>query len=91
MRHAQSSRASALLSIRGLTVRYAAPGESPHPALLGVEFDIEPGETVGILGESGSGKSTLALSMLGLLPPSTEIAGSIIFESKDLLRLDDSG
>lgn len=91
MTHAKSSSASALLSVRGLTVRYATNDQTSHPALLGVGFDINPGEIVGILGESGSGKSTLALSILGLLPAPTEIAGSILFKDSELLRLDDSG
>lgn len=90
MNNAKSSRPSALLRVRGLTVRYAT-GESSHPALLGVEFDIRPGEIVGILGESGSGKSTLALSILGLLPKSSDVAGAILFEDQDLLRLNESG
>jgi len=88
--HAQSSSSPPLLSVRGLTVRYASSGEpSPH-ALRGIDFDIEPGEIVGILGESGSGKSTLALSLLGLLPESADVAGSLRFEGKDLLRFDQS-
>src|SRR5579859_3971995 len=91
MAHAQSPRASALLRVRGLTVKYAVKGEDCHPALLGAGFDIYPGEIVGVLGESGSGKSTLALSILGLLPETTEISGSILFKDTDLLRLDDSG
>lgn len=89
--HAQSSRASALLSVRGLTVRYAATGAALPPALLDIEFDIKPGEIVGVLGESGSGKSTLALSILGLLPASADIAGSVLFKGQDLLRLDEPG
>jgi peptide/nickel transport system ATP-binding protein len=91
MTHAKSSCASALLCVRGLTVQYAVKDAEPRPALVGLDFDINPGEIVGILGESGSGKSTLALSMLGLLPASTEITGSIRFKDSDLLRLDDSG
>ena len=90
MMHAQSSRLSPLLSVRGLTVKYAATGQLSYPALLGVEFDIKPREIVGILGESGSGKSTLALSILGLLPESAAMAGTILFKDKDLLRLDES-
>jgi peptide/nickel transport system ATP-binding protein len=91
MTHAKSSCASTLLCVRGLTVQYASNEAESRPALVGIDFDINPGEIVGILGESGSGKSTLALSMLGLLPAATEIAGSIRFKDSDLLRLDDSG
>jgi peptide/nickel transport system ATP-binding protein len=91
MTHAQASYSPALLRVRGLTIRYAATHKASHPAVLGVELDIQRGEIVGILGESGSGKSTLALSLLGLLPASTDIAGSILFEDKNLLQLNESG
>jgi oligopeptide/dipeptide ABC transporter ATP-binding protein len=91
MTHAQSAPASAMLSVHGLTVQYSGAGETSHPALLKVDFEVNRGEIVGILGESGSGKSTLALSILGLLPKSTSIAGTIRFKDKDLLLLNESG
>jgi oligopeptide/dipeptide ABC transporter ATP-binding protein len=91
---------SPLIRVRQLQVRYAA---GQQPALAGVDFDIRPGEIVGVLGESGSGKSTLALSILGLLPPDTHVHGSILFQEKsqqpdhsepaqgrDLLQFDES-
>jgi oligopeptide/dipeptide ABC transporter ATP-binding protein len=84
--HAQTS----LLRVRRLTVTYSAPGGASHPALLGVDLEIKPGEVVGILGESGSGKSTLARSMLGLLPASAEVRGEILFEGRELLGLEES-
>ena len=65
------------IQVRGLTVRYSG---CKQPALLDLNFDISRGEIVGVLGESGSGKSTLALSMLGLLPGSAKIDGSIVFQ-----------
>jgi oligopeptide/dipeptide ABC transporter ATP-binding protein len=53
-------------------------------ALDGVDLDIMSGETLGIVGESGCGKSTLARCLLRLLKPT---AGSILFDSTDLLEL----
>ncbi len=56
-------------------------------AVDGVSFDIQPGETVGIVGESGCGKSMTALSILQLVPePAGYIdSGRVLFEGKDLL------
>ncbi|HLK57281.1 MAG TPA: ABC transporter ATP-binding protein [Chthonomonadaceae bacterium] len=58
-------------------------------AVDGVSFTVNPGETVGIVGESGCGKSMTALSILQLVPePAGYIAGGrILFEGSDLLDL----
>lgn len=85
-----STCASALLRVRGLTVSYGSRGPQPVPALRQVDLDIARGEIVGILGESGSGKSTLALSMLGLLPASAQVEGSISLEDEDLSKVAES-
>ncbi len=43
-------------------------------AVESVDFDLAPGETLGVIGESGSGKTTLALAVLGLMAAQGEIA-----------------
>lgn len=59
-------------------------------ALRGVDFQIHPGETVGLIGESGSGKSLTAFAMMRLLPPSAQILqGNIFFQGEDLFSLSD--
>jgi ABC-type glutathione transport system ATPase component len=72
-----------LLSVH-LSVRYS----EKQQVLRGVQFDIEPGEVLGLVGQSGSGKSTLALSILGLLNlKSAKAEGRIQFQGIDLLRI----
>ena len=57
-------------------------------AVDGVSFAIEPGQTLGVVGESGCGKTTTAKLVLGLEQPT---AGGIRFEGKDLSTLDAAG
>ena len=61
-------------------------------AVDGVSFAIQPGETLGIVGESGCGKSVTALSLLRLLPAKLgrTVGGSVSFEGADILGLDES-
>ncbi len=54
-----------------------------YRALDNVSFHVQPGETLGIIGESGSGKTTLALSLLRFL----KAQGDISFEGADLQNL----
>jgi ABC-type glutathione transport system ATPase component len=68
-------------------VNYAS---ATKPALSEIDFELDAGEVVGILGESGCGKTTLASSILGLLPASARIEGSILFHDQDLLHLSES-
>jgi oligopeptide transport system ATP-binding protein len=55
-----------------------------------VSFSIKRGSTLALVGESGSGKSVTSLSIMRLVPPPGKIvAGEIIFDGFDLLKLDD--
>lgn len=74
----------ALLSVRGLTVAFGT-GSAETVVLDGVDFDVHPGETVGLVGESGSGKTVTALAVLGLLAAGGRIvSGEIWFDGEDI-------
>jgi peptide/nickel transport system ATP-binding protein len=61
-------------------------------AVDGISFAIEPGETVGLVGESGCGKTMTGLSVMGLLPNGGFVAeGEIRFGAVDLAALGDAG
>jgi peptide/nickel transport system ATP-binding protein len=56
-------------------------------AVENVSFDIEKGETMGLVGESGCGKTTIGMSIMRLLPRNAKIiGGKILFEGKDLIK-----
>jgi oligopeptide/dipeptide ABC transporter ATP-binding protein len=79
--------APALLEVRGLrTLFKGEQGEAR--AVDGVDFRLQRGRTLGIVGESGCGKSVTALSIMGLVPqpPGRIAAGEVLFEGEDLLK-----
>ncbi|MFD9734336.1 ABC transporter ATP-binding protein [Umezawaea sp. NPDC059074] len=80
----------ALLEVRDLTVEFQRKGEKSFTAVDRVSFDVEPGQTVGLVGESGCGKSVTSLAIMGLLPKrGAKVSGSVMFEGVDLLSLSD--
>ncbi len=81
----------ALLEVRDLAVKFATRGKTVH-AVNGISFDLEAGQTLGIVGESGCGKSVSSLAMLGILPrPAGRVTGgSVRFDGTDLLGLSDA-
>lgn len=77
-----------LLEMKRLkTYFYTEQGVSK--AVDGVDFEIYPGETLGIVGESGCGKSVTSLSIMRLVPepPGKIIDGNIFFKGSDLTKL----
>jgi oligopeptide transport system ATP-binding protein len=78
-----------VLQVRNLTTRFKTE-RGTVTAVDGISFDVAAGETLAIVGESGSGKSVTSMSILRLIPspPGRIEGGEILFEGKDLLKLD---
>ena len=76
-----------LLNVTDLHTRFHTR-EGVVRAVEGVSFVVEPGETLGIVGESGCGKSVTCYSLLGLIPspPGRVERGSALFDGTDLLQ-----
>ncbi len=81
---------SKLLQVRDLRTHFFTD-EGVVKAVDGVSYDLDEGETLGLVGESGCGKSVSALSLLRLIPspPGKIVGGEVIFEGQDLLKLDE--
>jgi peptide/nickel transport system ATP-binding protein len=75
-----------VLRVEDLTVRFVRRNIDV-PAVNGVEFALQAGETLTILGESGSGKSVSLKAMMGLLPDYARISGKIWLNGRDILTL----
>jgi peptide/nickel transport system ATP-binding protein len=80
-----------LLEVRDLKTHFFTE-DGVTRAVDGVSFQVEPGETLGIVGESGCGKSVTALSVLRLLPEriGRTVGGSVRFDGIDLLTLSEA-
>jgi len=79
--------ADALLEVRNLSVDFHTARGTVH-AVRDVNWSIDRGETLAVLGESGSGKSVSAAAVMNLLdtPPARIVGGEILFEGRDLLK-----
>jgi oligopeptide/dipeptide ABC transporter ATP-binding protein len=80
-----------LLQIRDLATQFATQ-DGVIKAVDGISYDVEEGETLGIVGESGCGKSVGALSIMRLVadPPGRIVRGEVIFDGQDILQLTDA-
>lgn len=78
-----------LLNVQDLETHFRTPEGVVH-AVNGVSFNLDQGETLGVVGESGCGKSVTMLSCLKLIasPPGEIVAGKALFKDKDLLKMD---
>ena len=77
-----------LLRVRDLRTSFNTP-DGKVTAVNGISFDVNHGETLGLVGESGCGKSVSALSIMRLVPnpPGMIERGEVLFEGTDLLKI----
>src|SRR5690349_14940471 len=77
-----------LLDVRDLTVDF--PTESERVAAVrAMNFHVDSGEVVALVGESGAGKSASAMAVVGLLPEYAEVSGSVRLHGDELVGLSD--
>ncbi|MEU4765501.1 ABC transporter ATP-binding protein [Actinosynnema sp. NPDC023794] len=76
-----------LLRVENLSVDFPTDDGTVH-AVRDVSFTLGPGEVLGIVGESGSGKSVSSMAIMGLLPKTAKVGGSIKFKDRELVGLD---
>ncbi|WP_066299718.1 dipeptide/oligopeptide/nickel ABC transporter permease/ATP-binding protein [Arthrobacter luteolus] len=84
---AVAADAPVILEVKDLSIRF--PERYGDTAIVDrVSFTVREGETMGLVGESGCGKSITSLAIMGLLPRTAQLTGSIRFNGKELLTND---
>ena len=78
-----------VIEVRDLGIRLNT-SRGPAQAVRGVSFALRRGETLGLVGESGCGKSITALALMGLLPDSAVVSGSVRLDGSELVGLADA-
>ncbi len=77
-----------LLEVRDLQVDF---GRRRIAAVRGVDFSLDAGQRLGVIGESGSGKTVTALAVMGLLPENAHVAGSVVLDGQQIVGLAERG
>ncbi len=73
-----------LLAVEGLSVAFPRQNRERR-VVAGIDYRIDAGRTLGVVGESGCGKSMTALALMGLVPPPGHVSGQIRFAGRNLL------
>ncbi|MCT2547894.1 ABC transporter ATP-binding protein [Streptomyces atratus] len=73
-----------VLRVRDLSVSFHGAERTVH-AVDGVSYDLAPGEVLAVVGESGCGKSVTSMAVMGLLPPTARIGGSVTLDGQELV------
>ena len=77
-----------LLEVSDLAVDLAT-SDGARRVVDGTRFALDDGQSVGVVGESGSGKTMTALALMGLTPENARVSGSIRFDGRELVGLDE--
>ena len=77
-----------LLEVEDLAVTFHTP-RGTFRAIRDASLTVHRGELVGLVGESGCGKSTLAFAVMGYLPDTADVVGSLRFEGSDISEMSD--
>jgi peptide/nickel transport system ATP-binding protein len=78
-----------VLEVTDLHVTFPGDDGPDVRAVRGLSYTLNRGEVLGIVGESGSGKSVTSLAVMGLLPTSARVTGSVRLDGQELLSLND--
>jgi len=82
----QPSASGLALSVRDLSVEFPTEDGTVR-AVRDISFDLHAGEVLAVVGESGSGKSVSSLALMGLLPKTAKITGSVKFGDAELIGM----
>ena len=82
----ESNGSAPLLEVDHLAVTFYTPNGT-FRAVREATFEIRRGEVLGLVGESGCGKSTVAYAMMGYLPGTAQVDGTIRFEGTDIAHI----
>ncbi|MBO5493340.1 MAG: ABC transporter ATP-binding protein [Pyramidobacter sp.] len=76
-----------ILEVKDLTIHYFVD-KSVVKAVNGISFELDQGESLGLVGETGAGKTTTALGIMRLVPnpPGRIVSGSILYKGEDLTK-----
>ncbi|MFI8993542.1 ABC transporter ATP-binding protein [Streptomyces sp. NPDC053542] len=77
-----------VLSVRDLSVSFRSDTRTVH-AVDSLSYDVAPGEVLAIVGESGCGKSVTSMAVMGLLPPTATVTGSVRLGGRELAGADE--
>ena len=87
MENVENKNMKPLLEVRNLKTHFFTE-DGVVKAVDGVDFDVFPGEVLGLVGESGCGKSVTSLSIMRLIgQPGKVVEGEILFDGMNLLKL----